>query len=289
MRKSMHPDFNDVSFEVVPIDKCFVPEYQRDLSVPWRDHLAEEWNSKLFRYPTLSRRPDGRLAEVDGHHTIQAAIERGHSVIPALVYDNLTEQEEAALYSDLNTQRRRPEAFDVWVADLIAERSWAVTLERLAREHGLVVAKGGTAPNRLRAIGALRASIVRGEVDLIDDALTILTSAWDDVDDPYNKNRVERALVLGMVDFIKRAKTFGTYDRARFIRRLRSATYIPVPGSGRAKVTSAGFQNYMTHLIQSGRLVLPALNSGNGQQVNHGKALAIAILGEQEARKVYAM
>jgi hypothetical protein len=282
----LHSDFNGSTYEVLPIDNIFIPPYQRDLLDRWAEDLSTNWNSRLFRPLTVNRRQDGRYACIDGQHTLDGAMRRGHKTIPAIVYTGLSEEEEAGLFSDLNTQRRKPEAFDIWVADFAARRPWAVELHDMATAYDLRLGKGGNDPRALRAIGALRELIQKGHGDIVDDALDILTSTYDP-DGPYNKSRMERALIVGMADLIQRARMFDVYDKDTFKRKLGRASYRSLGAS--RPVTPDGFQSYIGDLISSGKLVVSAMNSlGSGGQTRiYGKAFAFAILGKELTQKVY--
>lgn len=280
----VHRDFNGHTYTDVPVAQIFIPEYQRDELDRWVSELGENWNPGLFRPPTLSHMADGRYACIDGQHTVAAAIRRGHQTIPALVYEHKSDAEDAARFSDLNTQRRKPEAYDVWVADYAAGREWAVTIHTLADKYGLRPTKGGDGPRNLRAIGAMRTIINTGRTPELDDALDILTSVYD-ADGSYNRSRIERNFIIGMVDLIARAQTFKAYDKDVFKRKLGRASYRFNGAS--VPVTPDGFQSYLNTLIQQGQVVVPTMNSGSGQARVYGRALAHAILSRDLANKVY--
>jgi hypothetical protein len=280
----LHADFNGTTYEVLATADILIPSYQRELLERWADEIGHEWNARLFRPVTANRRLDGTYACIDGQHTLEAAIRRGHTTIPAIVLDGLTLQEEAAMFSDLNSKRRKPEAFDLWLADFTAEREWAVTLHDIATRYGLTIAKGGSNPGSLRAIGALRELILKGQEDVVDDTLDILTSTYA-VDGPYNIARTERSLIVGMVDLIVRARAFDAYDKSLFKRKLARASYRLLGAT--QPITPDGFQSYINSLITSGTIVVPALNSGGGQARIYGKSFAIAILGKEATARVY--
>jgi len=122
--------------------------------------------------------------------------------------------------------------------------------------------------------------------DLVDMALDVLTSVYGP-DDPNNRARVERALILGMVDLILRAQTFDHFDLAAFKTKLARAKY-RFQGQPQA-ITPNGFQSYLNSLIASGDLIVPALNSGAGQSAIYGKAFGYAILGREQTRQVYGI
>lgn len=283
-----HKDFNGAAYELVAIVDIVIPRYQREQNERWANDLASDWNSHLFRPVTVVRRSDGKFDCIDGQHTVLAAELRGHTHIPAIVYASMPESEAAGIFSDLNSKRRKPEAYDLWNADFIARRSWAVTLYEITQKYDLQIAKGGgDNPRHIRAIGALREFIERrGQADVVSDALDILTTAYP-ADDAYNTSRTERSLIVGMIDLIVRAKAFDAYDKERFKSKLSRATY--KTADVKLKVTPDGFQNYLKELLQSGALNLSVMNSigSGGQSRIYGKAFALAILGKELTNKVY--
>ncbi len=274
-----HNDFNGSKLIDVRIDKMFEPEYQRELSPDWVDQLASGWNSHLFRFPTLSKRDDGRYARLDGNHTIEAAMERGHLTVPCIVYEDLSLKEEARMFSELNDQRRKPQAYDLYVSGVIGEEPWALALKDLAAEYDLTVCNGGQGPDRLRSVGAMRELFKSGQWDIAKEALAVLTSAYP-ADGMFNSTRTERAYVLGMADLIRRAKRDGLYDRALFVRKLQRATFRFQGNS--ISVTPDGFETYLNNLIASGKMVVTSFIS-NSAPKTYGNAFALAILGQQAA------
>lgn len=270
---------------VVPLQDVEVPHYQRGIIEKHVQDMTENWNPMLFRPPLLARRTDGKLDIIDGQHTIEAVRRRGHDTVPAIVREGVDYQTEAATFADLNTHRRGLRPYEVWRSEAEAGRPWAVSLRDIAERNGLKVAHERT-PNALACIGECRRILRKPDgANLLDGALYVLTRAFDDVRDESNETRVERPLVTGMADLIERVSAKAIFDKDGWVEKLRTATF-KVEGSI-VKVTPRSFPVWVSQLIQKGKIVPTALQTGSGQAPLQGKALAILILGERRAAQFY--
>jgi len=278
-------DFQVPQLAVVDLDEVVVPTFQRGLSEKHAEDIAGNWNPLLFRPPLLARRKDGKLDIIDGQHTIHAVRRRGHSAVPAFVRDGTEYKVEAGAFADLNTRRKGLRPYEVWRAEAEAGRTWAITLDEVARRHGLKVAHE-RGPNALACISECRRILKKPEgPQLLDTALYILTRAWDDSNDEANGTRIERPLVTGMVDLIERVSSKALVDKDGWVAKLQEAKF-RVEGVD-VKVTPRSFPTYVSQLIQRGKIVPSSLQTGSGQAAIQGKALAILILGERRAATLY--
>lgn len=287
--EAKNPDFQVPQVTTVKLKDVEVPAFQRGLSEKWAKEIADNWNPLLFRPPLLSRRADGKLDIIDGQHTIRAVRLRGHDEVPALVRDGMDEETEARTFGRLNTDRKGLRPYEVWKAEAMGGVQWAVALDTIAKKHGLKVAHE-RGPNALACIGECR-RILRKEngAELLDWALYVLTHAWDDVADEANSTRIERVLVAGMVDLIEHVSPKGLFDADGWVEKLRHATF-KVGQNGQAlevNITPRVWPSYVSHLLEKGKLQLSALQTGSGQGALHGRALAIAILGDRRTNAIY--
>lgn len=288
-RARENPDFQVPSVRTVKLVDVNVPEFQRGRSDKWAKDIADNWNPLLFRPPLLARRADGKLDIIDGQHTIEAVRIRGHEEVPAFVREGMGLEAEADTFAELNTRRKGLRPFEVWRAEAITGRAWAVTLGATANRYGLKVAHE-RGPKTLACIGQCRIILRKGNgAELLDGALYVLTNTWDDVSDPNNDTRVERGLVSGMADLIERASAKGLYDADAWVAKLKEATFRFGSGADAvtAAVTPASFPSYVASLIERGKIQLTSIQTGSGQSVIQGKALAYLILGDRRAQSLY--
>lgn len=278
-------DFNGAQLMEVELAKITIPDYQRQVSERWAQDIANNWSQHLFRHPYLVPRPDGLFDCVDGQHECLAASYRGHTTIPAYVLNGVAHREAAAIFSDINTRRKRPEPYNVWNADFIAGRQWAVDFNEIAKANGLEIAHN-KAPTAICCVAQARTILESHGYNLLAETLAVLVGAWPDADNPENASRVEGTLVVAMADLIRRAKALGRYDRQRFISRLARFRFTRFGVS--ARLTPAAFgQAYMASLIESGDLPMPPLSSGSSSSAARSRAFAIAIFGKSGWRDIY--
>jgi hypothetical protein len=279
-------DFNGSKIKVVKIDRIDIPDYQRIAMGPWAKTIAENWNRHLFTHPRLAEKPDGRYDCIDGQHELLAATLRGHESLPCIVFDGVGHIEAAAIFSDMNTGRKRLTPFDVYRADLIAGRQWAVDLAHIVDELGLRIARGAS-PHTVQAVGQCKVLIQDGRYQDLYEALIILVSAFD-ASLPENHDRLERKMIVGMADFVRRARRAEVLDIEKFGRKLSKVTYRRRSITGIRLTPESLERDYIPKLIEDGTLEMPQLNSAQGNAVLYGRAIAIAVLGVDQARALYA-
>lgn len=279
-------DFKMTPVVMVSLDDVVVPDYQRMFQDNWAQEIAQNWNPLLFRPPLYGRREDGKLDVIDGQHTVAALKLRGHTQAPGFIRDALPPAEEAGAFADLNTRRRGLRPFEVWRAEALAGREWAVELRDIAAKYGLRVAQERS-PLTIACVSECRRTLRRPNgAQLLDQALDILTHAYADPSDPANETRVERGLVAGMVDLLDRAQPTGRlFERERWIERLQGATF-RVEGQT-TPVTPRSFPSYIATLIATGKMQLTSVQTGSGQGIIWGRALSLIILGDAKTRQLY--
>jgi len=177
-------------FEIVTLDATFVdPLYQRDLT-SLVDEIATDFNPALVGTIILSERsgekrvapfgPSGEVyATVDGQTRRAGAIEAGVTELPALVYMELTRQDEASLFSLLQRKRRGMMTHERFKASLVAGEAEAVAINRVLKKHGYSVGpRGGAGSKTIQATAALETVYRRGGDILLGQVVTVLDAAW---------------------------------------------------------------------------------------------------------------
>lgn len=81
--------------------------YQREPDPAWVNKIAKEWSDEKANIVRLSSRPDGYYV-IDGNHTRLACASRGGTEIICRIHENLTVQDEAKLFAELNSSQRKP-------------------------------------------------------------------------------------------------------------------------------------------------------------------------------------
>lgn len=85
------------------------PQAQRAVSQQWVDELAAGFNPDIMGFPHVSHR-DGWYYVIDGQHRIKAALAflgDSSQQIQCHVYENLTNEQEARLFLELNNTKKQ--------------------------------------------------------------------------------------------------------------------------------------------------------------------------------------
>lgn len=101
---------NNTYVQDVPLKELKIDySYQRGISSGWLKKIIANYDPSLVRQLTLSKRANGDLYILDGHHTVDAtlAVIGEHACLPAKIFNNLTIEEEAELFNRLNTNSKK--------------------------------------------------------------------------------------------------------------------------------------------------------------------------------------
>lgn len=165
--------------EVGVADMAVSPLAQRDLRNARVNKIAQNFDPDRFGTITVSWR-DGRFFVVDGQHRVEALRTMGweDQKVPAWVYENLTEQDEAALFLDLNDQLTVA-ALDKFRVAVTAGESEASAISRLLAGLDLRI-NGSGAPGTITAVGTVKRIYTKYGPEVLSRALAIVTMAFGD-------------------------------------------------------------------------------------------------------------
>lgn len=172
-------EFKDMEWGVkVSVADCFVDvDYQRPLTT-FVQAIFAHFDPHLFGLVALSdrgpkHRPK-RYAIIDGQTRWAAATRRKISTIPAIVYTNLTPEQEADLFERLQTQRRGVASWYRFRAALRAKRPEAIAIQKLVKGVGYEI---GDRDGQISAISALESSY-RTDAFLLERSLGDFQTAF---------------------------------------------------------------------------------------------------------------
>lgn len=211
-------------FEVIPLKHMFTDEYQRKLS-SFVDKIAADWDPALVGTLVLSQRSKTRYALIDGQTRAEGARRNNIKELPAVVYTDLTVQQEAELFAKFQTQRRAMHSADRFKAEVISGHETAVKIDEITRKHGYVVHSNTATVNGLTPINAPAALeyVYRGAKDkraatrpspeLLERTLETITKAW-----PKKPESARSAIIIrGLGLFLAKE---GRVDEERLATRL---------------------------------------------------------------------
>lgn len=209
----------------------------------------------------VSRRPDGKLAVLDGQHRIRALIDAGMGEWPVTckVFDGLEIPDEAGLFRRYNTTSKTTSYEDL-VKAITEGDPEAIAIDKIAQRNGLKISDQ-TGPATIACASALRKVYRSGEAGpaALAFALHVGVTAWG-----AHSDSVDGHLVRGLGDFYLR---YGEdIDRGALIKKLAKHKGGARGCIGQAK-TLAGLMHVTTHRGVA-QLVLGLYNRGrreNGQ------------------------
>lgn len=150
--------------------------YQRDLDTVRVHRLLVEWNPDLAGALILSARA-GALWCVDGQHRLAVMRERNELFCYAIVLNELTQKEEAALFVKYNKNRKGLNAWDLFKGEQVAGTADVLNIIRIVHAAGFRIDRT-TGPNHIGAVGALRRIYRLGSEPLLTKTISIVQEVW---------------------------------------------------------------------------------------------------------------
>src|SRR4051812_32513438 len=207
----------------VPLDKMFVhfrtlPDgYARPLSVRRLNKLIVEFDRQALGVALLSMRDDGSFAIIDAQHRWEACKFKGLKAMDAMVYIDLSLEDEARLYRKFGDYLKQT-PLDKYHAAL-AERAPEYTfIQRTLSDRSLYVPIMPTdVNNSIVAVDAmLRVNKTLGP-DIFTETIDLLHNAWQ------GEHRAYRGpLIQGTAAFLARYRTNPHYNSGRLISRMQA-------------------------------------------------------------------
>lgn len=214
--------------EKIEIGKMNVDgRYQRALESPRAERMGAALDPARLQVFILSLRPDGSFIVIDGQHRYEACKHRGfNGPVDCHVFRGLSLQQEAALFDDLNRDRKAVGAWDQFKARLVAENSVELAIVKIARSKGL--RPGGTVgKNVITAVRALYSVHSRGNLGPVLGVLV----AWSDGGDPsYFEGLLLKSLSYFLewygdaVDVDRLVERLSTWSPARVVNKYKRLT-----------------------------------------------------------------
>lgn len=150
--------------------------YQRDLDSIRIRRVVEQWDDRMVGVLAVSHRA-GILWCVDGQHRLAAMRELGILFCNAIVYDGLAQTEEAALFVELNRNRKPPNAWELFKAEAAALHEDVLNIIRIVHSLGYQIGRV-TNHSTISAISALRRIYRLGGEPLLTATLRSVRGAW---------------------------------------------------------------------------------------------------------------
>lgn len=244
-------------------DLVLDPRYNRDVDQKWVDDIAANFNPDQLQTLNISRRiyrsfknKAGEVVEeqvfdgaitgasrieyviLSGQHRLLATLKaKGPDfVLDCAVYDRLTEQQEAILYTMLD-QRVRPHNWWQRHKSLLFGRDEeAVDIEKIVSESGMETFKGRNRPDGvIYAVSTLYSIYRTYGADFLRRVLEIHYTAWTDNGDGYTASMLQGTTIL-----MKRFAGYALWSDDALAVALSDPSHNPLTITQRAKGAASG-------------------------------------------------
>jgi hypothetical protein len=209
----------DWRLELVPVDDTYSGRYQRVLDERWLKKRELDFKPWLLGTIIVSERHQKgkRFSLVDGQHRQELAKRNDIPHLAAVVFYDLTEAQEAALFSAFNNERRATSAYQTHHADVIAKDARALGLEKVIAKEGFIL------QDAIEYAGEYSIKAIRQAYRIYDDdpamlglVLRLIHDSFRDL--PYAQNQ---AMIRGVYLFLKDNPDVA---EDRFVDRLSAVT-----------------------------------------------------------------
>jgi hypothetical protein len=203
--------------DVIELVDCYTDRFQRPLNERWLKKAEEEFKPWLLGTIVVSTRErrNRLFSVVDGQHRVELCRRVNQPVIAACVFETLTIQQEAALFSEFQQSRRGITAYQRFQADLVAAKPMQKAIDNIVREVGLELTEGQDGPGYIKCVVALE-RIYKADPAMLRTVLSLIQRTWKDIP----AARSER-MVAGLWRFVREEQDL---DESRFVDRLSDAT-----------------------------------------------------------------
>ena len=148
--------------------------YQRVPSSKKVTKIVKEFSDYAFGVIEVSQRVNGNYVVVDGWHRVCAAKLHGLTRIPCNVHEGMTHAEEAAMFVDLNSNRKPMSAVQKHIGDLQAGRYLAKYVQAVCDLNYVIISKDSKRPKTVKSIWRLY-DLAQTSTDLLETTIFILS------------------------------------------------------------------------------------------------------------------
>ena len=207
---------NKLSSKVKPADLMVDLSYQRDVNKIKVANIIKNYNPNAIGVVTLSIRENGDLYIIDGQHRVEALKQLGYgnTDINAIVFFDLTIEDEARLFVIMNESRTKPKKSDLYKASIKSGDVELIELNNMLNRNNICV---GDKPGDgvIRAIGTLHK--VNNKIGIInlEKVIKVLLSA-----NGNNSTSFQAEYITAVSTIIVKYKNVDTDRLALAIKKL---------------------------------------------------------------------
>lgn len=173
--KSEQPQMRNIKDAQVNLAYQRSPEHR----LPLLQKIAKKFSWPKFGVVLLNRTKDGTLYIIDGagRHYIIYTILGLNCEVPCVIVDDLSVEEQARLFVEINQDQKHPNSGDIFKARVAMRDPVAVAVDSLFVQHGLTLGQR-SGPKNIASVQSVEKIFHAGNnLPLI---LTIKTNEWKD-------------------------------------------------------------------------------------------------------------
>lgn len=210
------PDGTEQVVVVTPrrIDLNFIrlfSDANRDVRQSHVNDIVRHFRPELVQVLTVNHR-DGVLRLIDGQHRYLALRELAIESALCVVFEELTDEQEADLFVALNRGRLAVNAWDLWKQELRAGHQDCIAIKRIVEQANFKIVRHSGA-NHIHAIGALRRVWKLGgsrSAWLLTNTFRWISRMW-----LIDEHALDGAVIEGTAIFIVGYESDPNYDQRR--------------------------------------------------------------------------
>lgn len=155
--------------------------YQRSPIKAKVNKIAKNFDPDLLGVIICSMRESGVVAVIDGSHRVHALLQKGlkDSVMNALVYFDLTIEEEAKIFALMNQEHTKPNPAEIFKAGVVAGDQETIEINNIINKLGLKIGVG-PGDNKLRAISTVKRVYRNAGGNVLFSTLSSIKQAYGD-------------------------------------------------------------------------------------------------------------
>ena len=211
----------------VELSAIFFDHYCREPVEANLNRLRNNWQLEAVGTIYVSRRPGGSFALIEGRHRVMVAMEKGVTTLPARIYNELSYEQEAALYNLFNVYSPHS-AIDRLKGRLEAKVPKVLDMTKIIRKYGLdwnFDRKGSK--GHINAAATIENAYDTWGPKVLAEALSLLNDAWG-----LDTRAFRDDALAGAVQFVARygGHVFSVpdasgkptkFDRSRMVNLMR--------------------------------------------------------------------